>query len=55
MVEKSEKAKVRDYTNLAVSDEMLEYVYEKYGSKWTSKDEIANVILEDLWLKYGKG
>ncbi|GKA46250.1 hypothetical protein Tco_0739133, partial [Tanacetum coccineum] len=25
-----------------------------YGNKWKSEDEIAYVILEDLWLKYGK-
>ena len=55
MVEESEKAEVRDYTNLVVTDSMLEYVYEKYGSNWTYTDEIANVILEDLWLKYRKG
>ncbi|GJY15054.1 hypothetical protein Tco_0385476 [Tanacetum coccineum] len=27
---------------------------KKYGNKWKSKDEITYVILEDLWLKYGK-
>ncbi|GJZ73320.1 hypothetical protein Tco_0637466 [Tanacetum coccineum] len=42
MVE-SEKARVKDYTKLV-----------KYGIKWKSEDDIAYVILEDLWLKYGK-
>ncbi|GJW33028.1 hypothetical protein Tco_0053060 [Tanacetum coccineum] len=53
MVE-SEKARVKDYTKLVVTDGMVDYVLEKYGNKWKSKDEIAYVILEDLWLKYGK-
>ncbi|GJR57665.1 hypothetical protein Tco_1499827 [Tanacetum coccineum] len=54
MVE-SEKAKVNDYTKLVVTDGMVDYVLEKYENKWKSEDEIAYVILEDLWLKYGKG
>ncbi|GKA21648.1 hypothetical protein Tco_0701637 [Tanacetum coccineum] len=53
MVE-SEKARVKDYTKLVVTDGMVDYVLEKYGNKWKSEDEIAYVILEDLWLKYGK-
>ncbi|GJT25834.1 hypothetical protein Tco_0895771 [Tanacetum coccineum] len=53
MVE-SEKARVKDYTKLVVTDGMVDYVLEKYRNKWKSKDEIAYVILEDLWLKYGK-
>ncbi|GKC90811.1 hypothetical protein Tco_1151460 [Tanacetum coccineum] len=53
MVE-SEKAKVKDYTKLVLTDGMVDYVLEKYGNKWKSKDEIAYVILEDLWLKYRK-
>ncbi|GKC61225.1 hypothetical protein Tco_1088823 [Tanacetum coccineum] len=39
---------------LMVSDEMVDYVLEKYGNKWKCKDEIADVILEDLRIKYGK-
>ncbi|GJX70369.1 hypothetical protein Tco_0307540 [Tanacetum coccineum] len=53
MVE-SEKARVKDYTKLVVTDGMVGYVLKKYGNKWKSEDEIAYVILEDLWLKYGK-
>ncbi|GJS15679.1 hypothetical protein Tco_0410151 [Tanacetum coccineum] len=53
MVE-SKKARVKDYTKLVVTDGMVDYVLEKYGNKWKSEDEIAYVILEDLWLKYGK-
>nr|GEV13443.1 hypothetical protein [Tanacetum cinerariifolium] len=53
MVE-SEKARVKDYRKLVVTDEMIDYVLEKYGNKWKSKDEIAYFILEDLWLNYGK-
>nr|GEU72167.1 hypothetical protein [Tanacetum cinerariifolium] len=50
----SEYARVKDYTKLVVTDGMVDYVLEKYGNKWKSEDEIAYVILEDLWLKYGK-
>ncbi|GKD63080.1 hypothetical protein Tco_1305188, partial [Tanacetum coccineum] len=53
MVE-SEKARIKDYTKLVVTDGMVDYVLEKYRNKWKSKDEIAYGILEDLWLKYGK-
>ncbi|GKA36284.1 hypothetical protein Tco_0722775 [Tanacetum coccineum] len=53
MVE-SEKARIKDYTKLVVTDGMVDYVLKKYGNKWKSEDEIAYVILEDLWLKYGK-
>ncbi|GJW66123.1 hypothetical protein Tco_0118007 [Tanacetum coccineum] len=49
-----EKARVKDYTKLVVTDGMVDYVLKKYGNKWKSEDEIAYVILEDLWLKYGK-
>ncbi|GJX78485.1 hypothetical protein Tco_0326634 [Tanacetum coccineum] len=52
MVE-SEKARVKDYTKLVVTDGMVDYVLEKYGNKWKSEDEIAYVILEDL--RKGKG
>nr|GEX65216.1 hypothetical protein [Tanacetum cinerariifolium] len=50
-----EKATVKDYTKLVVTREMVDYVLEKYGNNWKCEDEIADVILEDLWLKYGKG
>ncbi|GKB17633.1 hypothetical protein Tco_0851556 [Tanacetum coccineum] len=53
MVE-SEKARVKDYTKLVVTDRIVDYVLEKYGNKWKSGDEIAYFILEDLWLKYEK-
>ncbi|GKD29612.1 hypothetical protein Tco_1240390, partial [Tanacetum coccineum] len=53
MVE-SEKATVKDYTKLVVTDGMVDYVLEKYRNNWKCEDEIAYVILEDLWLKYGK-
>ncbi|GJV63776.1 hypothetical protein Tco_1474604 [Tanacetum coccineum] len=53
MVE-SLKATVKDYTKLMVTDEMVEYVLEKYRKNWNCEDEIADVILEDLWLKYEK-
>ncbi|GJS55620.1 hypothetical protein Tco_0628982 [Tanacetum coccineum] len=52
MVE-SEKARVKDYTKLVVTDGMVDYVLEKYGNKWKFEDEIAYVILEDL--RKGKG
>ncbi|GKD90533.1 RNA-directed DNA polymerase, eukaryota, partial [Tanacetum coccineum] len=50
-----EKAIVKDYTKLVVTDWMVDYVLEKYGNNWKCEDEISSVILEDLWLKYGKG
>ncbi|GKD85809.1 hypothetical protein Tco_1356963 [Tanacetum coccineum] len=50
----SEKATIKDYTKLVVTDEIVDYVLEKYANKWKCEDEIAYVILEDLWLKYGK-
>ncbi|GJR01544.1 hypothetical protein Tco_0524528 [Tanacetum coccineum] len=50
----SEKARVKDYTKLVVTDGMVDYILEKYGNKWKSEDEIAYVVREDLWLKYGK-
>ncbi|GJY53067.1 retrotransposon protein, putative, ty1-copia subclass, partial [Tanacetum coccineum] len=34
---------------------MVKHVLEKYGKNWNFKDEIADVILEDLWIKYMKG
>ncbi|GJS90797.1 hypothetical protein Tco_0773433 [Tanacetum coccineum] len=37
------------------TDDMVEYVLEKYEKNWNIKDEIADVILEDLQIKYGKG
>ncbi|GKE34944.1 hypothetical protein Tco_1454266 [Tanacetum coccineum] len=33
---------------------MVEYVLAKYRKNWNFKNEIADVILEDLWMKYGK-
>ncbi|GJY99462.1 hypothetical protein Tco_0516892 [Tanacetum coccineum] len=46
----SEKGKAK----LMVSEEMVEYVLAKYGKNWNIEDEIADVILEDLRIKYGK-
>lgn len=46
-------AKKRDYTKLKVSNNMIEYVMAKYGNKCDIEDEIDDVILEDLWEKYG--
>ncbi|GKA85527.1 hypothetical protein Tco_0807181 [Tanacetum coccineum] len=43
-----------------VTHEMLDDLYNfamlksKYGKNWNFKNEIADVILEDLWMKYGK-
>ncbi|GJW50376.1 hypothetical protein Tco_0091727 [Tanacetum coccineum] len=39
---------------LVVSNEMVEYALAKYGKNWNLEDEIADVILEDLRIKYGK-
>ncbi|GJT20983.1 hypothetical protein Tco_0890920 [Tanacetum coccineum] len=39
---------------LMVSDDMVKYVLAKYGKNWNVEDEITDVILEDLWIKYGK-
>nr|GEU82505.1 hypothetical protein [Tanacetum cinerariifolium] len=36
---------------LMVSNEMVEYVLAKYGKNWNLKDEIVDVILEDLAIK----
>nr|GFB68233.1 hypothetical protein [Tanacetum cinerariifolium] len=51
---KAKEAIVKDYTKLVLTDGMVDYVLEKYGNKWKCEDEIAYVILEYLWLKYGK-
>ena len=32
---------------------MIEYAMATYGNKWDIGDDIADVILEDLWEKYG--
>ncbi|GJY20405.1 hypothetical protein Tco_0392971, partial [Tanacetum coccineum] len=53
MVE-SLKATDKDYRKLLVIDEMLEYVFSKYRNKWHLEDDIVDVILDDLWMKYGK-
>ncbi|GJV10482.1 hypothetical protein Tco_1352023 [Tanacetum coccineum] len=65
MVEAEKKAKMmvesenvefeKIYRKLMVTDDMVEYVFEKYGKNWKVGDEIADVILEDLQIKYGKG
>ena len=54
MVESS-KATDKDYTKLLGTNEMIEYISAKYGNKWHIEDKIDDVILEDLWMKYGKG
>ncbi|GKE18753.1 hypothetical protein Tco_1426330, partial [Tanacetum coccineum] len=53
MVE-SEKAIEKIYRKLMVTDDMVEYVLEKYGKNWKVEVEIADVILEDLQIKYEK-
>ncbi|GJX84015.1 hypothetical protein Tco_0333496 [Tanacetum coccineum] len=53
MVE-SLKATVKDSTKLLVTDEIVDYILEKYGNNWNCEDKIADVILEDLWMKYEK-
>ncbi|GJU34625.1 hypothetical protein Tco_1182979 [Tanacetum coccineum] len=53
MVEFS-KATNKDYTKLLVTIEMIEYVFAKYGNKWHIEDDIVDVILKDLWMKYRK-
>ncbi|GJV55345.1 hypothetical protein Tco_1456350 [Tanacetum coccineum] len=50
----SSKATEKDYRKMSVTDEMVEYVLEKYEKNWNFDDEITNVIFEDLWMKYGK-
>ncbi|GJS95342.1 hypothetical protein Tco_0802310 [Tanacetum coccineum] len=50
----SSKDTDKDYRKLLVTDEMVKYVLEKYRKNWNFKDEIANVIFEDLWIKYEK-
>ncbi|GKB98838.1 hypothetical protein Tco_0984975 [Tanacetum coccineum] len=50
----SEKATEKIYRKLMVTDDMVEYVLEKYGKNWNIEDEIADVILKDLQIKYGK-
>ncbi|GJY27611.1 hypothetical protein Tco_0403378 [Tanacetum coccineum] len=42
------------YQKLLVTDEMLEYVFAKYGNKWNLEDDLAYVIFEYLWMKYEK-
>ncbi|GJU70526.1 hypothetical protein Tco_1256785 [Tanacetum coccineum] len=39
---------------LMVTDDMVKYVLEKYEKNWKVEDEIVDVILEDLWIRYGK-
>ncbi|GJV56457.1 ribonuclease H-like domain-containing protein [Tanacetum coccineum] len=55
IMKESEKPIVKDYTELVVTDGMVDYVLEKYENNWKCENEIAFVILEDLWLKYEKG
>ncbi|GJZ07131.1 hypothetical protein Tco_0540924 [Tanacetum coccineum] len=50
----SEKATEKIYRKLMVTKDMVEYVLEKYGKNWKVEDEIADVILEDLQIKYQK-
>ncbi|GKE85147.1 hypothetical protein Tco_1558889 [Tanacetum coccineum] len=50
----SSKDTDKDYRKLLVTDEMVKYVLEKLRKNWNFKDEIANVIFEDLWIKYEK-
>ncbi|GJR62904.1 hypothetical protein Tco_1505066 [Tanacetum coccineum] len=59
MVESEKKAKLmveskKGKAKLMVSDEMVEYVLAKYGKNWNLEDEMADVIPEDLRIKYRK-
>ena len=49
----ADSANKRDFSKLKVSDDMIDYVMATYGNKWDIEDEIADLILEDLWKKYG--
>nr|GEV07035.1 hypothetical protein [Tanacetum cinerariifolium] len=42
------------YRKLMVTNDMVEYVLEKYGKNWNIKDEIADVIWEDMDLDKAK-
>ncbi|GJT01174.1 hypothetical protein Tco_0822343 [Tanacetum coccineum] len=59
MVEAEKKAKMmveseKIYRKLMVTGDMVEYVLEKYEKNWKVEDEIVDVILEDLQIKYEK-
>ena len=49
----SESGHSGEYTKLIVSNNMIDYVMATYGNKWDIEDEIVDLILEDLWEKYG--
>ncbi|GJY81126.1 ribonuclease H-like domain-containing protein [Tanacetum coccineum] len=51
IMKESEKPTVKDYTELVMTDGMVDYVLEKYENNWKCENEIAFVILEDLWLE----
>ncbi|GJS16180.1 hypothetical protein Tco_0410652 [Tanacetum coccineum] len=55
MVESKNVESEKIYRKLMATDDMVEYVLEKYVKNWKVEDEIADVILEDLQIKYGKG
>nr|GEW21325.1 hypothetical protein [Tanacetum cinerariifolium] len=44
-------SKGKDSTKLVVTDEIIEYVWAKYGNKWQVDDTMADVILDDLLQK----
>jgi hypothetical protein len=49
----ADSSKKRDFGKLKVSDDMIDYVIATYGNKWDIEDEIVDLILEELWKKYG--
>ncbi|GKF16602.1 hypothetical protein Tco_0061520, partial [Tanacetum coccineum] len=47
----ADSSKGKDSTKLVVTDEIIEYVWAKYGNKWQVDDAMADVILDDLLQK----
>ncbi|GKC95060.1 hypothetical protein Tco_1160502 [Tanacetum coccineum] len=44
-------SKGKDSTKLVVTDEIIEYVWAKYGNKWHVDDAMVDVILDGLLQK----
>nr|GEV41912.1 hypothetical protein [Tanacetum cinerariifolium] len=47
----ADSSKGKDSTKLIVTDEIIEYVWAKYGNKWQVGDATSDVILDDLLQK----
>ncbi|GJZ68319.1 hypothetical protein Tco_0631559, partial [Tanacetum coccineum] len=43
--------KDKDWSKVVITDEILEYVIDKYRRNLKENDEIVDIILEDLWQK----